>query len=64
MAGADQFGGLMVKEPVMKAYELGVKEHGAEWMRQRFETSAVRILKNLFRLGLFEKSLCGNRGSQ
>lgn len=69
MEGADQFGGLMVKEPVMKAYELGVKEHGAEWMRQRFETSAVRILKNLFRLGLFENpyveteeanEICGN----
>lgn len=54
MAGVDQFGGLMVKEPVMKAYEMGVQEHGEEWMRQRFEASAVRILKTLFRLGLFE----------
>jgi beta-glucosidase len=33
---------------------MGVKEHGEEFMRQRFEESAVRMLKNIFRLGLFE----------
>jgi len=33
---------------------LGVKEHGEEPMRKRFEESAVRLLKNIFRVGLFE----------
>ena len=33
---------------------MGVKEHGKTFMRQRFEQSAVRLLKNIFRLGLFE----------
>ncbi len=54
MAGGDQFGGNNDKGPVMEAYQLGVKEHGEEFMRQRFEQSAVRLLKNIFRPGLFE----------
>jgi beta-glucosidase len=33
---------------------LGVKEHGEEMMRQRFEQSAIRLLRNIFRTGLFE----------
>lgn len=54
MAGVDQFGGNNEVEPVMKAYEIGVKEHGEEFMRSRFEKSAVRLLLNMFRTGLFE----------
>lgn len=54
MAGMDQFGGNNVIEPVLKAYKMGVKEHGKTYMRKRFEQSAVRLLKNIFRLGLFE----------
>ncbi|PQL94972.1 glycoside hydrolase family 3 protein [Apibacter adventoris] len=54
MAGMDQFGGNNVIEPVLKAYKMGVKEHGKSYMRKRFEQSAVRLLKNIFRLGLFE----------
>ncbi len=54
MAGVDQFGGLNEKEPIMDAYEIGVKEHGEAFMRDRFETSARRLLKNIFRVGLFE----------
>ena len=54
MAGVDQFGGLMKKEPVLEAYRMGVKEHGEEWMQERMRRSAVRILRNIFRLGLFE----------
>lgn len=54
MAGVDQFGGSNQVEPVIKAYEIGVKEHGEEFMRSRFEKSAVRLLLNLFRTGLFE----------
>jgi len=54
MAGADQFGGNNDVIPVVEAYKLGVKEHGEEFMRKRFEQSAVRLLKNIFRPGLFE----------
>lgn len=54
MAGMDQFGGNNEKGPVIEAYQMGVKEHGEEFMRKRFEQSAVRLLRNIFRLGLFE----------
>lgn len=54
MAGGDQFGGNNDKIPVLEAYAMGVKEHGEEFMRSRFEQSAVRLLKNTFRVGLFE----------
>ena len=54
MAGVDQFGGNNEKEPVIEAYQAGVKEHGEEFMRNRFEESAVRLLRNIFRTGLFE----------
>jgi|WetSurSiteA1Bulk_404760.scaffolds.fasta_scaffold00753_1 beta-glucosidase len=54
MAGMDQFGGNNDKGPVVEAYAMGVKEHGEEFMRKRFEESAVRLLKNIFRVGLFE----------
>ncbi|HZY78960.1 MAG TPA: glycoside hydrolase family 3 N-terminal domain-containing protein [Cyclobacteriaceae bacterium] len=54
MAGVDQFGGNNELAPVIEAYNIGVKEHGEEFMRRRFEQSAVRLLKNIFRPGLFE----------
>jgi beta-glucosidase len=54
MAGMDQFGGNNDKGPVVEAYNMGVKEHGEAFMRSRFEESAVRLLKNIFRTGLFE----------
>lgn len=54
MAGVDQFGGNNDKKPVLAAYEIGVKEYGEPFMRARFERSAVRLLKNIFRVGLFE----------
>ena len=54
MAGADQFGGNNDIKPVLEAYEMGVKEHGEDWMRARFEQSAVRLLRNIFQPGLFE----------
>jgi len=54
MAGVDQFGGNNEIEPVLEAYKIGVREHGEAYMRERFEQSAVRLLKNMFRLGLFE----------
>jgi beta-glucosidase len=54
MAGVDQFGGNNVAAPILEAYAMGVKEHGEKWMRSRMEQSAVRLLKNIFRVGLFE----------
>jgi beta-glucosidase len=54
MAGTDQFGGNNDKGPVLEAYQMGIKEHGEEFMRKRMEESAVRLLKNIFRVGLFE----------
>ncbi|MFD1314270.1 glycoside hydrolase family 3 protein [Namhaeicola litoreus] len=68
-AGMDQFGGNNDMKPVLEAYNMGVKEHGEAYMRERFETSAIRLLKNIFRVGLFEnpyldieetKALVGN----
>jgi len=69
MAGCDQFGGNNDMEPVLEAYQMGVEEHGEAFMRQRFEQSVIRLLKNIFRTGLFEnpyldveetKTLVGN----
>lgn len=54
MAGVDQFGGNNDIKPVLNAYCIGVKEHGEEFMRKRFEESAKRLLLNMFRTGLFE----------
>jgi beta-glucosidase len=54
MAGVDQFGGNNEAGPVLEAYQMGVKEHGEAFMRKRFEQSAVRLLLNIFRTGLFE----------
>lgn len=54
MAGVDQFGGNNQSEPVIEAYQLGVKEHGEAYMREKFETSGTRLLRNIFRTGLME----------
>ncbi len=54
MAGADQIGGVNQIEPLLQAFQLGVKDHGETWMRQRLERSAVRLLRNTFQVGLFE----------
>lgn len=53
-AGMDQFGGNNVMGPILEAYQMGIEEHGEAYMRKRFEASAVRLLKNIFRVGLFE----------
>lgn len=53
-AGCDQFGGNNVAGPVLEAYKMGVAEMGEDAMRKRMEASAVRLLKNIFRVGLFE----------
>lgn len=55
-AGIDQFGGNNDMGPVLEAYKMGVAEHGEEAMRARFELSATRLLRNIFRTGLFENA--------
>ncbi len=53
-AGVDQFGGNNEMAPVTEAYKMGVAKHGEKYMRNRFEQSAIRLLLNIFRVGLFE----------
>ena len=53
-AGVDQFGGNNEKGPVLEAYQMWVRDFGEESARERFEQSAVRLLLNSFRTGLFE----------
>ena len=55
-AGIDQFGGNNDMGPVLEAYNMGVAEHGEEYMKSRFELSATRLLRNIFRVGLFENA--------
>ncbi|WP_420146757.1 glycoside hydrolase family 3 N-terminal domain-containing protein [Spirosoma sp.] len=64
MNGVDQFGGNNESEPILEAYQLGVKEHGEAAMRTRFEQSAGRLLKNIFRVGLFENPYLDPQVSQ
>jgi beta-glucosidase len=54
MAGIDQFGGNNDAKPILEAYQKGVKAFGEAKMRARMEQSAVRLLKNIFRVGVFE----------
>ncbi len=54
MAGLDQFGGNNEMGPIIEAYQIGTRRYGEEFMRGRFEQSAMRLLRNIFNLGLFE----------
>ena len=53
-AGVDQFGGNNEIGPVLEAYKMWSEQQGEESARERFETSARRLLLNIFRVGLFE----------
>jgi len=53
-AGVDQFGGNNDKGPILEAYRMWCDAYGEESARARFEQSAVRLLMNIFRTGLFE----------
>ena len=53
-AGVDQFGGNNDKGPVLEAYAMWVEEFGLDSADRRFRESAVRLLMNSFRTGLFE----------
>ena len=54
MVGIDQFGGNNDAQPILEAYQMGIKEIGEEKMRERMEQSAIRLLRNIFQLGIFE----------
>jgi len=53
-SGVDMFGGNSDKAPVLEAFRIGCGKLGEEEMRRRMEESAIRILTQMFRLGLFE----------
>ncbi len=52
--GVDQFGGNCAAVPIVEAYRIGCERYGEQWMRERMELSAARLLKNIFQCGLFE----------
>lgn len=54
LVGVDQFGGVNKVEPIMEAYKLGSEKYGETNMRNLFEESARRLLRNIFRCNLFE----------
>ena len=54
MNGADQFGGNNEIGPVLEAWKIGEEQYGEEFMRERMEISAARLLRGIFRVGLFE----------
>ncbi|MBR2352124.1 MAG: glycoside hydrolase family 3 C-terminal domain-containing protein [Alistipes sp.] len=56
MVGVDQYGGVNTTKHILAAYELGKQKYGEKAIRARFEESAVRLLKNIFRTGLFENA--------
>lgn len=52
--GVDQFGGNSDTAPVLEAFALGRAKHGDQVWRARLERSAARLLRGIFRVGLFE----------
>ncbi len=52
--GADQFGGNDKAGPVLEAWRIGDERCGPAWMDERMRLSAWRLLRAMFRLGLFE----------
>ncbi len=64
MVGVDQYGGINTTDGILAAYELGKQKYGEAAIRARFEESAVRLLMNIFRTGLFENSYLEPEKSQ
>ncbi len=52
--GVDQFGGNNDKNPVIEAYNIAKEKYGAELTDARFRLSAKRLLKAMFRTGIFD----------
>lgn len=53
-AGVDQFGGNNDKRPVLEAFQMLIDEVGQDAAEERIRQSARRLLRNIFRTGLFE----------
>lgn len=53
-AGVDQFGGVNKSDGILGGYELLCEKIGKEKADERMQQSAVRLLKNIFQVGLFE----------
>ena len=53
-AGVDQFGGNDEMGPVVEAYNIWCEKFGKDSADARFRQSAVRLLLNFFRVGVFE----------
>lgn len=54
MNGVDQIAGVDSCEDVLNAYDLGCDQYGQKAMEQKVNDSVIRILINMFRVGLFE----------
>lgn len=52
--GVDQFGGNSDMKPILGAYKLGCEKYGEKAMHERLQRSAVRLLMNSFRSGLYD----------
>lgn len=52
--GVDQFGGNNDARPILEAWKIGEERFGADFMDRRMRLSAMRLLRGIFRLGLFE----------
>ena len=55
-AGMDRFGGESDVEGMKAAYDLGVAKYGEEAMNERIDASVFRLMRNVFRVGLFENA--------
>lgn len=64
MAGVDQFGGNNDKLPVLEAFDMMAEQVGEEMMMERISLSAKRLLRNIFRTGLFENPYLDPAASQ
>lgn len=63
-AGVDQFGGNNDKVPVLEAFQMMIEQDGEEAAMARIRTSARRLLRNIFRTGLFENPYLNPAESQ
>jgi len=63
-AGVNQFGGRNTSRYILEAVELAKAEGSEENFRQKMEESASRLLKNIFRTGLFENPYLDEDKSQ
>ncbi len=54
MSGTDQIGGLNFPQKLLEVFELGAEDIGEEAMMTRYRESSTRVLRNIFRVGLFE----------